>query len=174
MSRIDRRSELAKDGDPREPVMNGTLACAFLVLCVLISQSAVARSRALTIEEAKDLAMAAVTDWHDRSKHLPGFELDPDPYEDPPGFLSFEAMWRGACAECGSALGHFTVNMNDADIYDPILFKEIRTVSVRRLQVRLRRELKLDHKSYVKYRMADKFICWHTIENPDGPLVCPR
>jgi len=154
--------------------MRPGLGCALLVALALISQTTRAEPRTLTVQEATALAGAAVRDRHDESERLPGFELDPNSYEDPPGFLTIEAMWRGACAACGSALAHFEVNMKDADIYDPISFKEIKSASVRRFQKKLRERIGLSRILYMKYKAEDKTICWYTVDKPSGPLVCPH
>jgi hypothetical protein len=154
--------------------MSKVLNWAFLAAALTVSQTATAESRALTPAEARELAMAAVRDWHDKSEHLPGFELDTDHGLHPPGFLTFNAMWRGACETCGSSLGYFTININDADVFDPILFKEIKTPSVRRLQIKLRKKMNLDPETYRQYRKLDTTICWQLTNSPDGPLGCPR
>jgi hypothetical protein len=121
-----------------------------LALALLASGHIKAEQRSLSLAQEKRLVRAAIPA---KLKRLPAFQID-DGYRDPnrPRFEFFQAIWAGL-PNGSVVVGSYAVDPATGDVFDAVSScNELSTASLRKLQVRIRLQLRLTNSRYHKIK----------------------
>lgn len=124
-------------------------------LAVMLSAPTVApaRSRDLSVEEARRLAIQAL---QPTERAAPGLDVELAQSSHIEGFYRFEITWNNP--NPGSVvIGSFAVNRATGDVWELVLCKRRRSGELNRLQQELRKAIGLDSKEL--HELRDKAPC---------------
>ncbi len=120
-----------------------------LMALVIWSSAAFASdARKLTVEEARELATAALPSMTAR---LPGLNFDAYRVPYYPDFYFFEVLWNST-GDISPIAGHYAVDSKTADVWDPVFCRELKSQALSARQADLRKKIGLVPKQYLKIR----------------------
>ena len=126
------------------------LAFAFLLIAGLAN--AEPKSRVISANQARELVRAALPSG--TLKEAVSIQRGSDDYM--PGYYSFSAY--GPVNPVGSSLiGHFLVDPKTGDVLDGIVCREYRTPLLAKLQISIRKQLRLSLAEYHRLRHPSPF-----------------
>jgi hypothetical protein len=121
---------------------------AFAVLLIAGLANAGSKSKVISANQARELVRAALPSW---ALKRPPVSIGDGSNAYLPNFYSFSAY--GPTNPVGSStIGHFLVDLKTGDVWDGVVCQEYRSPALTKLQISIRKQLKLSEAGYRRLR----------------------
>ena len=128
-------------------------AFAFLLIVGAVgAANAESQSKVIGANQARELVRAALP----RALKRPPVSIDGGSDAYLPNFYSFSA-YRPTNPFGSSTIGHFLVDRKTGDVWDGVVCQEYRTPALTKLQVSIRKQLKLSEAGYRRLRRPSPY-----------------
>lgn len=125
------------------------VASCVVFLTLFLSAFAQQATRRVSVDEAKDLVLAALPA---KAKQLPKFGLEGGVDPTYPHFYIFMAYWEGA-PNGSMVIGHYAVDYSTADVWDAVMAcEELSTPALQKMQMKIRSRIGLSKSDYHKIK----------------------
>jgi hypothetical protein len=122
--------------------MKFSLVIALVFACVMADAQST-QPRQLTVQEAHLILEASLPD---KTKKLPGYELDDSAGYDPERFYFIEVLWDNPG---GSVVwGNFAVDKTTGDLWSAVICKKYSSLRIREEQRKIREQIGLTNATY--------------------------
>jgi hypothetical protein len=122
--------------------MKFSLVIALVFACVMADAQST-QPRQLTVQEAHLILEASLPD---KTKKLPGYELDDSAGYDPEMFYFIEVLWDNPG---GSVVwGNFAVDKTTGDLWSAVICKKYSSLRIREEQRKIREQIGLTNATY--------------------------
>ena len=128
--------------------MNRALSLPIALTFLGAVSSLVADPRPLTVEEARELAHAALPSL---ALRLPGLYLDSFSVPFYAEFYFFEIQWNST-GDISPIVDHYAVDSKSGDVWNAVVCRELKTSELKKRQALLRKKIGLTHAQYGKIR----------------------
>ena len=126
---------------------------AFALLLIVGAANAESQSKVISANQARELVRAAIPPW---AFKRPPVSIDRGSDAYLPNFYSFAAY--GPTNPFGSStIGHFLVDRKTGDVWDGVVCQEYRTPALTKLQISIRKQLKLSEAGYRRLRRPSPY-----------------